>query len=213
MKRFIKVRPWAAVAAGCYLAGALLFLGTHLAGYAQNRALYRDGVFVQQQLALSDFVLNEDLIQLDEATLESVGPDPQLLLADPGRPIDTVELALEYSKDPYLVNVFYAAPGEDYSVRRMLYAVDGDGLFLLPAEGGGSLRIDPGTVAGNVIRVAGITVNRPRSFWYFLRPSVMEMAALLVLPGLLACALAAGWEGLQAFKKRPRTGGKGVSAP
>ena len=187
----------------CYAGGLVVFLLAHLAGLAANRVAYANGSLAPAALALADFDLHE-LEPQPDGTLLSVGGDPQLLLRDAARRVENVTIHFEYTLPPLLVNTFWASPGQDFSLRRMAYPRQGQPegqpkAFLLPATGGQSLRIDPGTRAGNRIAVHSIVINQKRPFFAFFVPSAGEVALLAVLPGLLACglSLAAQWGPVQ----------------
>lgn len=200
MKAFAKKYPSAALFAGCYIAWALGLVLLHLVWFGVNRAQYANGSFVPGALAIEDFELSQ--MKLEGGLLVTTDADPQMLLRDRERRIDTLALDIEYTLDPYIVNAFYAAPGEDYSLRRMLYPAGGQGAFTFPPGGGQSLRIDPGTAPGNLLTVHSITVNTPRPFWAFFRFSKNELAVAAVVPGLLACGLSLLRPGMAARKRK-----------
>lgn len=193
----------------CYAGGLAVFLLAHLAGFAANRVAYANGSLAPAALTLADFDLHE-LEPQPDGTLLSVGGDPQLLLRDAARRVENVTIHFEYTLPPLLVNAFWASPGQDFSVRRMAYPRQGQAeAFLLPARGGQSLRIDPGTRVGNRITVHSIVINQKRPFFAFFAPSAGEVALLAVVPGLLACglSLAAQWGPVQRLWQRRKKAG------
>lgn len=206
MKELYKRHPVRCLVAGCYAAWLLCLVLVHLVGFGVNAALRANGTLAEETLSLDDFTFVD--IERDGNVLITTGYDPQLLLADEERKIDTLRLDFSYSLDPYLVNVFYKDPGEGYSARRMVYPEAGtDGqVFWLPPTGEPGLRIDPGAFPGNLIEVHGITVNEPRPFWAYLRPSSLEVFLLAVGPALLASGISAALEGLRALRARKGAG-------
>lgn len=190
LKAHLKKHPAIALVLTCYAVGLVVFLAVRLWGFVQNRLAYANGTLQTASLALDDFDLH-DLELQEDGTLLSVGGDPQLLLKDQTRKVENVTIHFSYRLDPVLVNAFWADPGADYSARRMAYGAEtADGLrFWLPAAGGQSLRLDPGTKVGNTITVHSITANEKRPFYAFFIPAAGESFMLCVLPALFACGL------------------------
>lgn len=205
--RWIRKNPETALLAGCYAAGLLVLLGVLLAGLAANRAAYASGALAPAQLTLDDFELY-DLVVAD-GRLVSTGGDPRMILKDKSLLVENVALDAAYSRDPLTVAVYWAAPGGEYSVRRMRYPAGGGSpaVFYLPAAGGASLRIDPGVVAGNEIALNGIDINQPRPFWRFFVPTAAQWLLLAVLPMLAACGGVALRRLWRAFFAKGRDGG------
>lgn len=197
MKKLFQTKFSLAFTLACYAGAVLLFLAVHLVGFAANRMAYANGSLQTQNLPLSAFDFY-GIEQRGENELFCFDGDPRLVLKDTSLRVDTVRFEAEYSLPPELLNVFWAPPGQDHSVRRMAYARGtARNTFWLAPTGGQSLRIDPGTVAGNVITVHDIVINEKRPFAGFFVPTAGEAALLLVLPGLCACAAlvlrSAGW--------------------
>lgn len=209
MKNWCKQNPAKALVACCYAVGLAGLLLLHLFQFGMNRAAYANGTLAPKEATIEDFNLYE--LELGEdGRLLTTGGDPRLELIDGGLPVDTVTLELAYSQDPYIVNLFYREDGEDYSVRKMAYAAeeaDGSQRFLLPPSGVRNLRIDPGLVPGNEVRVRRILLNQPRGFADFFRFSATEWVLLAVAPGLVASAIWTAVQGLAALRRR-----KGVDA-
>ena len=203
MRPFVKKHPALSLVLTCYAVGLLVFLVRCVAGFAQNRLAWQSGALQTAALTLDDFSF-VDLEQQEDGTLLSVGGDPQLRLRDAARRVENVTVDFSYRLDPILVNVFWgdAADGEGaYSARRMAYGKPAQGglRFLLPAAGGQSLRIDPGTAVGNTITVHSITINEKRPFYAFFIPGAGQAFMLCVLPALAACFL---WLVAGAWPKR-----------
>lgn len=193
MPAFVKKHPALSLVLTCYAVGLLVFLAVCLVGFAQNRLAYQSGALQTAALPLDDFDLI-DLEKQEDGTLLSVGGDPQLRLRDAARRVENVTVDFSYRLDPVLVNAFWGDPAagdEAYSPRRMAYGQQAEGglRFLLPAAGGQSLRIDPGTVVGNTITINRIVVNEKRPFYAFFIPTAGQGFMLCVLPALAACTI------------------------
>lgn len=198
MRNFSQKHPTAFLLLACYACGLVVFAAAHLGLFAANRAAYANGSLAHATLAVEDFALREMEPQEDGTLLVLPGGDPQMLLIDTQRRVESVYIDFDYTLPPLLVNAFWGEEAEDgsveYSPRRMAYrqpgSEDGEAAFYLPANGGQALRIDPGTAIGNRITVYGIEINRPRPFWAFFVPGAGEAVLYLALPGLAACGLA-----------------------
>ena len=185
--KLLRKRPAVFLVLACYalwLVGLLVMNGF---GFITNRLAYNSGKFQTMQLTIEDF----EWINLveKEGTLISTSADPQLLLRNKEMPVDTLLLDIEYSLSHRVVTVFWAASGQDHSVRRMAYPASQEGTtmgFLLPVSGVQNLRIDPDSVAGNQMVIRSITVNQPRTFGEFFRFSTLEWVLFFTMPGLLA---------------------------
>lgn len=201
MKQKIKNRPVLALAIFCYALALLALLLLHLAGFIYNRILYANGTLVQTNLTLNDFDLAQDLVWQD-GQLVSIGADPQLVLKDASLRVDTLYVEIEYTVPPRQVNALYAAPGQPYSVQRMVFArPQGQGsVFWLPVGGAQNLRLDPGSTPYNIITIKQIVANQPRPFYAFFIFSPAEWAGLAVLPGLAASGVVTVVQGLRAWR-------------
>ncbi len=184
-------RPGAFLLVAAYGLAIALFLLAHFGLFAANRVLYATGALSREALSANDFEWF-GLEPVDGANTQFVttDADPRLELKDKSRRVETVAISFTYARRPRSRTVFWAKPGQDYSVWNMAYSVGGEGrLFCLPVTGGQSLRIDPETVPGNLITVEGIEINVPRPFWAFFTPSALELMVLCVAPGLAAACV------------------------
>ena len=189
LKTFRQGRPGLFLVLACYAAGIAVFLLAHLFLFAQNRVLYATGALSHQQLSVDAFNLSGLAVEPD-GSLTTLDNDPQMILKDDTRRVESFAVRLEYSRAPRMRTVFWAKPGEDYSVRRMAYSEGGRGeAYYLPTWGGARFRFDPDTMPMNNIRVLGIEINVKRPFWAFFRASPMELMALAVAPGLVASGI------------------------
>lgn len=202
MKKLFKEKPGAVLCGVCYAVGLLLVLAVHFVGFVQNRAAYANGTLVHEELTLADFELLE-LVETEEG-LVSTGGDPQLLLRDVERRVENIYIEMESTLPVRQQMALWAPVGTDYNIDEMAYArQSGEGtVFWLPAAGGQSLRIDPTSVPGNVMKIHTIEINRPRPFYAFFIFTPNELLVLAVLPALAACGLALLREGFGALRAR-----------
>lgn len=189
MLKLRHTHPTAFLLLVCYLAALLLWLVAHLGGFIVNRVYQANGTLPTRQLQPADFELH-DMIERD-GQLITTGSDPQMRLRDTALRAANVRVELCYAQAPWAATAFWAAPGAGHRVQNMVHAQKGEGslLFLLPAAGGQSLRLDLDTKPGNVISITGITVNVPGHTARLFIPSSYEVAGFLVLPALVACGL------------------------
>lgn len=192
-KQWFKKHPAAKLPVLCYALGVLVLLAVCLGSLAANRIAYATGRLQTARLSLADFELR-DLEQQADGSLLCTSGDPQLVLKDAARAVESLHLQASYAAPPLKVNAFWAKPGQNHSLRQMAYPRQGSESavqsFWLPPLGGQSLRLDPGIVPGNMVTIESIEINIPRPFWAFLLPSFTQWLLLAVLPGLVACGLA-----------------------
>lgn len=179
----------------CYLLALVLFLVVQFAGFVQNRAAYANGGLSPESYSQADFDPAGDA-DIREGWLAVTGADPQLILQDGEKRVETLTVWYQSRRAPRAMQVFWAAPGQDYSLANSAFpAATGQqgelcwASFRLPATGGQSLRFDPDTEAGNLIRLEKAEVNRRRPFWQFFVPGAGEALLLMILPALAACGL------------------------
>lgn len=186
--KWIKKHRDTALLLALYAAALVLFLAVHLVGFVANRVLHANGTLAETELTVEDFTL-EGLME-HEGGLVTTTSDPQMLLKDSGRRVDSLYVEFDYARAPLVSTAFWAKPGQGHSLRRMAYSQQGAGqLFYLPATGGQSLRLDPDTVAGNRFEIKRMVLNPKRPFLTFFIPRAGELALYLVVPGLAACLL------------------------
>ena len=182
---------------GLWLLGLVAF---HIVQFAQNRAEYANGTLQTGVLQVGEFTPYQ--LDVDGSVLVSTGSDPQLHLKDAARKVENVWLDISYQGDYGAAAVFWAAPGEDFSVRDMAYpATPGGSLFYLPADGVQALRIDPANLPGIKMEVRGVYINVQRPFWAFFAPSETEWLLFAVAPGMMAAGIAVCAEGLRVLRR------------
>lgn len=119
--------------------------------------------------------------------------DPQIILPENSGPVRQVLLEMDCDADPGEMNLYYTArPGEDFSVRRQVWAArEGENgyRFTLPFGPSARVRLDPGNAVSARLVIHSITINPPRSFFSYFAPSWTWLLAAAVLPGLFASAL------------------------
>lgn len=190
MKKRMNKHPAKALLAVCYGGWLTMLLLLHLAGLVQNKMLYANGTFTTQTLTTPQIEQQFELIDMELRgdVFVTLSGDPQFLLKDAQQRVDSVVLTATYGQNPQVLNAFYTVPGQDYTVRKMVYAQQNghQSTFYLPQAGGQSLRIDPGTLPGNAIAIESITLNSPRPWYMFFDLSAGEWIVFVVIPGLLA---------------------------
>ncbi|MDL2293697.1 hypothetical protein LJC60_03600 [Ruminococcaceae bacterium OttesenSCG-928-D13] len=193
LPKLLAKHPGAALVLACYAVALLLHLAVCTVALAQNRAAYASGELTPATLTLSDFELNDEIYQREDGMLVTSGADPQLLLVDRERRVESLTLHLGYSRAPRIRQVFWAVPGQDYDLRKTAYPfgrAEGEVVtFLLPPGGGQSLRIDPDSEAGTVIEFVSVTINERRPFWQFYQPDAGQALGLLLVPLLVGCGV------------------------
>ncbi|MDL2252541.1 hypothetical protein LJC49_00505 [Ruminococcaceae bacterium OttesenSCG-928-I18] len=202
MKGWRKKHPSLFLLFACYVLCLLAAVLVGLGQFAYNRVLYQNGTLETVRLTAADFTLQQ--MEPMEGGFLTTGGDPQMILTDTERRVDTVRTKMRYRTEPLVETAFYAKPGEPYSVRRMVYAQQRgqDRVYELPAGGRQGLRIDPDSAAGNLLWVDEVILNERRPFYRFFIPSATEGAVLLAGPALLAGGIALCRQGLGALKGR-----------
>lgn len=199
-----RVFAWAAahLVAACYLL-ALALWALWAFGSAGWDALGR----ATGRLAGGDIPLatlqSQDIALTDEGLWVSTGADPQLIF-NGGRSVRSVFLATD--ADPAGFEGYWAAAGQDFSLRRRVFgeAVDGGVLLVLPAAAD-TIRIDPAAGAGVVLAEsenAALSVNVAVPLWRYFVPRAEQGLALAALPAAAAVLADLGlfWKG--RLKKR-----------
>lgn len=186
MRRLQSRRPAVFLALCCYAAGLALALLFATGRLVYNRVLYANGTLQPLTLSAEDAAL-ENLEPLGEGRFVATSADPQLHIS--GHRADTVTLDIEYNAPPEMVQAFWGAPGEAFTLRRMAYAQSDERTLWLSAGGAEALRIDPGIIPGRSFTLRAIYLNQPRPAWAFYRPSPAAANLLLFAPGLLASVL------------------------
>ena len=204
MKKVRREHPSVFLVFACYLLCIVGWLLVDVGQLAYNRVLHQNGTLETTRLTVADFSLQE-MEPMDGGFL-TTGSDPQMIYSDAAQRVDTVRARIQYRTPPVVETAFYAAPGQPYSIRQMEYAQQEgeDSLFLLPAGGGQSLRIDPDATAGNLLWIEEIILNEKRPVYKFFIPSATEGALLLVGPALLASAVSVCLEIRRAWKGRKK---------
>lgn len=210
MREFGAWRPGAFLLLACYAAFLLGWLLLGLGRFVYNRALYASGALEEAVLTMEDFTCS-GLEPLDGGWV-TVNSDPQMILNDPARRVDTLRTRFTGLHAPQVETAFYAKPGQPYSLWRMVYArqtQDGQ-LYWLPAGGGQSLRLDPDSAAGNILQGGEMVINEKRPVYAFFLPSASVVALGLVGPGLVAAGLSILREGWQEWQARRKAKGDGA---
>ena len=183
-----RVFAWAAahLVAACYLLALALWALWALGNAGWDALGFAAGRLTTVEVPLSS-LQSQDIALTGDGLWVTVGADPQFILAG-GQPTRSVFLATDAA--PAGFEAYWAAAGQDFSLRRRVYAeaVEGGVLLVLP-EGAATLRIDPAAGAGVVLAEgenASLTVNPPVAFWRYFVPRAGQALALAVLPAAVA---------------------------
>ncbi len=187
IKRCKTEHPSLFLVGACYALCFVLALVLHTGQWLYNRALYASGALTKAVLQIDDFAPVQ-MQEQEDGTWVTTGSDPQLILNDANLRIDTVRTEFQFSREPLIQTAFYANQEGGYSLRRMVYAREGEAgaQYWFSAGGVQNLRLDPDSSYGNVLLEGDIVVNEPRPAWAFFIPGGTELAVLLLAPAFLA---------------------------
>ena len=200
-----RVFAWAAahLVAACYLLALALWALWALGNAGWDAVGFATGRLTTVQVPLSSLT-SQDVALTDEGLWVTTGADPQFHL-QAGQPVRSV--LFETGAQASGFEGYWAGAGQDFSLRRRVWADEtaGSVLLVLPKTAQ-TLRIDPAAGAGVVLAEgenASLTVNAPVAFWRYFVPRAGQALALAVLPATAAVALDLGlfWKG-RLLKKR-----------
>lgn len=188
--------------AACYLAALALWCLWAL-GSAGLDAASRAGRPAGEDIPLSSLGC-QDIALTEEGLWVTTGADPQFHL-EAGQPVRSVFFATDAPAAGF--EGYWAGAGEDFSLRRRVFAqqVEGGVLLVFP-ERAQAIRIDPAAGAGVVLgegEDAFLTVDGPLVLWRYFVPRAEQALALAALPAAAAVLadLALFWKG-RLLKKR-----------
>ena len=187
-----------------YLLAAALW-GLWALGSAGLDALRLEG----QDIPLAS-LQSQDIALTGAGDWVTAGADPQLVIEGCG-PVRSVRLATD--ADPAGFEGYWAGAGQDFSLRRRVFAqgVEGGVLLVFPAAAE-KIRIDPAAGAGVTVAQgegASLSVNPPLALWRYFVPRGGQALALAALPAAAAVAADLGrlWAGRWRDRKT-KTGQK-----
>ena len=200
-----RVFAWAAahLVAACYLLALALWALWALGNAGQDALGFAAGRLAVGEVPLSS-LQSQDIALTGDGLWLTTGADPQFVFAG-GLPVRSVFLKTDAPASGF--EGYWAAAGQDFSLRRRVFAQGvEDGVLLVFPETADTIRIDPAAGAGVVLAQgedAALTVNVPVAFWRYFVPRAEQALALAALPAAAAVLLDLGlfWKG-RLLKKR-----------
>ena len=200
-----RVFAWAAahLVAACYLLALALWALWALGNAGWDAVGFATGRLTTVHVPLSS-LQSQDIALTDEGLWVTTGADPQFHL-QAGQPVRSVLFETDAPASGF--EGYWAAAGQDFSLRRRVFAQGvEDGVLLVFPETADTIRIDPAAGAGVVLAQGedtALTVNAPVAFWRYFVPRAEQALALAALPAAAAVLLDLGlfWKG-RLLKKR-----------
>lgn len=119
--------------------------------------------------------------------------DPQMVFEGLSTGLRRVVLECEFESPPGEIDLYYCRPGDEgFSASRRVWGrlmEDGNYEFLLPVGQVTALRIDPGSIAGNRVKLLGVQLNQAGALAAYLLPNLRQGLGLATLPALAYCAI------------------------
>ena len=200
-----RVFAWAAahLVAACYLLALALWALWALGNAGWDALGFATGRLTTVEVPLSS-LQSQDIALTEGGLWVTTGADPQFHL-ETGQPVRSVFIATDAPAAGF--EGYWAGAGEDFSLRRRVFAqqVEGGVLLVFP-ERAQTIRIDPAAGAGVVLgegEDAFLTVDGPLALWRYFVPRAEQALALAALPAAAAVLadLALFWKG-RLLKKR-----------
>lgn len=193
MKKLFSKRPRALIPLVCYALALVIWLLLCTALLISDTADRLTGRLTAQTMELSQLELVELELTETAGSLLATGADPQFIWVNPdGRTVRSVTLTLRYTATPSEMSLYYIEEyGQAFGRERKVYPERGDTdtyRFTLPAVDIYALRLDPCSFAQRLDGVS-ISFNTDCPVWRYFVPTWRQVFALLLYPGLTACAL------------------------
>ena len=200
-----RVFAWAAahLVAACYLLALALWALWALGNAGWDALGFATGRLTTVEVPLSS-LQSQDIALTEGGLWVTTGADPQFHL-ETGQPVRSVFIATDAPAAGF--EGYWAGAGQDFSLRRRVFARDVEGgVLLVFPETAERLRIDPAAGAGVVLaegESASLAVNRPLALWRYFVPRAGQVLALAALPAAAAVLFDLGlfWKG-RLLKKR-----------
>lgn len=176
----------------CYTAALALWLVLCLGTVLGDTAARLSGKLAPHTLAITEL----ELVSLEprgENEWMATNADPQLIWVNPdGRRVRSLTLQVQHGGRVGEMALYYLkAYGEPFSREQRVFPVqnaDGSYTFLLPETDVYALRLDPCSTA-QPLRGLAVSLNTDCPLWWYWLPDWQQAFALLLVPGLAACAL------------------------
>ena len=188
IKKIEKI-PFTALLLTAFITVAVVFGADGCLNYYKEISARKEGTLVTKQLQVQDFVI--DGMREKDGQWQTTDGDPKLMINISGM-FTGIEFTAEYLVYPGdIIRYYFTQPGEGFSPRKRLYVSqnnDNPQLYRCktPATYVVDIRLDPTTVAGNMIDFDSIIINPPHSLSDYLTPAPYHLMMWMVYSLLLA---------------------------
>ena len=191
IKKLEKISRWQIMVTAALIV-ALVFAGKGVAGYMAEKSARDSGSLVTTTLSVADFTC-DGMKQVDSGWV-ATDSDPKMVYIHNGA-FTSLSLEMDCMVYPGDIILYYTtAPDADFSAQNRIFLVpdvDNPGHYTgtLPMCNVVAVRIDPTSVAGNVLTIGDITLNPQYTIADYLDIStytiLMYMVYTLLLGGIL----------------------------
>lgn len=188
IKKIEKI-PFTALLLTAFITVAVVFGANGCLNYYKEISAGKEGTLVTKQLQVQDFVI--DGMREKDGQWQTTDGDPQMHLAVNGG-FTGVEFKADYLVYSGDIILYYTtAPGTDFSRKNRVYiSQDKNNTHLytakIPLTNVADIRLDPTTVAGNMIDFDSIIINPPHSLSDYLTLAPYHLMMWVVYSLLLA---------------------------
>lgn len=194
----------------CWGAALVFYLAASLGLFCFDALGAATGSAAPRELSVSDFTLSGLVLNAD-GTLTATDNDPQMIYSAAGQRVRSISYTLQ-SPAHGETALYYTRPGQsDFSLLRTVLSPFGETqsmtYVLSPFGSYDRLRLDVGSLAGDVFAFSSITLNPRLPFGSYFVWSLRSFAALLVLPALAAGLAASIWDAADAWRARRHPAG------
>lgn len=174
----------------CAAVLCVLWLGKNAAAVGYESFLRSTGKMETVTYTADDFELI-GIVKTEDGQYLTTDGDPQLVM-DIDMPVVRISMECTFSVSPGEMLVYYSeADGRVYSAgkRYWFYADSADKTLYtaqMPVKNLKSVRIDPTTVAANVMTIESITFNAPKAAGEFFKVEFKNIFNLMVYSALMA---------------------------
>lgn len=165
IKKLENLRRWQIFITAAVIV-AMLFAAKGFAGYMAEKSGRDTGRLATTVLSVEDFAT--DGMKQVATGWQATDSDPKMVYEYNGA-VTAVTLKMDYMVYPGDVILYYTTtPGADFSVQKRIFltpdkASPGCYTGTMPLTDVAAIRIDPSSVAGNVLNFGAITINPPQT--------------------------------------------------
>lgn len=182
----------------------LLWLAANTIDFAREKVARARGELNTVTLSADDFEL-VGIARTENGQYTCTDGDPQLILKDVGY-ITSIAFNCSFSVAPGEMVVYYA---EDENctfsaAKRYWLFAEQENCYTadMPVKKVYAIRLDPTSIAGNVMDIESIVINGEKPFLSYFAVTFREIFRLMVYAGLLAAVITVCGETLQEILKR-----------